>query len=531
MTSAIDIVYNKLINQGKFYHFCQNFKLNDNIKEENFEKMYNQPHLIHVFTTDGNKTTSFLSAIRERIYYHDFAVLVIYGDPNLAKSEMAQTIAKYFQDSYLEMEGYKPKINICFSDDEFKNLIKTLKKGDIVIRDESPKSAGQEKFIIQDAINNLTQIVRADQNFFIFVCPERVDASVVSFYLESAGKNFKTREMRFLLYDPRFQKAEIPCGRVILPLHEDEILRKNYKKRKDENIKRMKAMNMMATSTHDPERFEYAVKTLYYRCIELGVEKKVEIENEFNVYNMLALQEGKQTINGSTNFDKFIITYVYRCIKSGVKPNFEELKEEKKVIEKPIEKKEDKLDFSLFVRNFYSQVLPTKIEISDKTVKKEIIVQVLNLFVKGEPIRAIDEKIKTIHQLNVREIVKLFKEGNANNLKLKESLTINDCYQKYAEQKFKLEKVDDHLYNNNNYVVPIAFLFDDKRKNEIDKSKTDLKAFNDLIGNSNHTGLLLIYRNAKWDDNDYIYQVLLNNLTKTIKLERNEKFIGSLPDS
>ncbi|MFX1238765.1 MAG: hypothetical protein ACFE8P_13745, partial [Promethearchaeota archaeon] len=266
-----------------------------------------------MFYEENNYTKRFFKAIEYRIKDKNNYVMIIYGEPNLGKSEGGTTLVKFTEEKFAEITGKRNHHHLGFSTMEFDRIIRIMKEGDIAIRDESPKGSGQGSRTIEHNLDNITQIVRAAQNFFIFICPTRIETDVVTYYLETAGKNKQERKSRFILYDPSYKDGKIPIGRIFLKLHDDEEFRKEYERKKHANIDLIKKKGGGVYHEIDAERLSQDFKKLYEYCKERNTQTKTDIKTQLSNYNIERELEDKpeECISGDIDYNEKLIQNVY----------------------------------------------------------------------------------------------------------------------------------------------------------------------------------------------------------------------------
>lgn len=217
-------------------NLCTQFKVEGELHAISFNAKYNLPEYKHIFYKEKNRTKLFVEDIIWRVENITNVIIVISGPPNSGKSESAQTISKFIQYQFKKIKDRKINIRIAFSTAGFYKKIKTMNFGDIGIRDETPKLTGKGSRLVEWYLNNITKMIRANQNSFIFVDPKEFRPSVVTFFLETAGKWKKGEITRYVLFD----KDHNPLGHIYIPLHNDKEFRKEYERKKMENIRKVK---------------------------------------------------------------------------------------------------------------------------------------------------------------------------------------------------------------------------------------------------------------------------------------------------
>jgi hypothetical protein len=283
--------------------------MEDNLEMLSFNKRFSDLKLRWVLRKKYNYTKRFLYAITERIKDNSNLIIVIYGTPNSGKSEGAQTIAFFIRYCLWRHVGLKVKIKTAFSTADFQEITPNMKRGDVGIRDESSALSGAGARNTQADLNNITKAIRMEQNSFIFIDPTKIVAKVVSFYLESAGKNKNTRKIRFVLYD----KDENILGHIYLPLHWSPLYRKRYKEKKQVNIDTLKTFGGMAKAEL-PKRIEFDEKRLLHYCNEYNVKNRGDIEALLQRFNR-ECEDDKDMIKGDTNYIKILVQTVWLDIR------------------------------------------------------------------------------------------------------------------------------------------------------------------------------------------------------------------------
>lgn len=286
------------------HNYCKKFKLEDDIEEiDTFNKKYNSEKLRWVMWKENDKTKDFINSIKRRIINESNIIIVIYGTPNSGKSEVSQTIAKYISYLFEKLRNRRITTHIAFSTGEFDIILREMKTGDIAIRDESPELSGIGARTANKNLDNITKIVRMNQNSFIFVNPVEMKVDVVSFYLEMAGKCEKERISRCILKD----KNGDFVGHIYVPLHNDEDLRQEYLRKKKENIEILLNNSGQVNAIYNDGRFKKDKEKLINICKENESFTKSDIDLE--IFKM-----GNE-ITGDTNYKTNLLTAVYKEMK------------------------------------------------------------------------------------------------------------------------------------------------------------------------------------------------------------------------
>ena len=301
-----NIKWRYLRRPNKIINFCKHYKLEDNLEILSFNIKWSDHKLRKYLSKRYNITSNFLRAINERIYDNSNIIIVVYGTPNSGKSEGAQMIAFFMRYVFWKYMNKRIKMFTAFSTSDFQTILTEMKIGDIGIRDESPDESGMGSKNVQKYLNNITRIIRQNQNSFVFLDPTLIKLKVASFYLETAGKNKITRKIRFILYD----KDHKPMGHIYLPLHWCGLFRKKYKEKKTANINSVMANAGMVTPEINPKRIDRDEKRLLAHCIKVGVSKKGEIRGQLDRYNR-QFKRPEDKIKGDTNYMDILVSNVW----------------------------------------------------------------------------------------------------------------------------------------------------------------------------------------------------------------------------
>lgn len=306
--------------------FCKYYKMEDVLENLSFNKRFSNPLLKWALRKKYNYTKRLYYSISERIVGESNMIFVIYGTPNSGKSEGAQTIALYIKSKFKKYLDLVIKIHIAVSTADFQTILTEMGLGDIGIRDESPKLAGLGSKNNEKYLDNITKIVRQNQNSFIFIDPVLIETDVVSYYLEAAGKYKGKRKTRFILYDKHKQLL----GHVYLELHNNEQLREEYKRLKTANIEGIMANAGMVTPEINSIRLLEDIAKLTEYCIEEGLNKKGAIFARIPLYNAQFTRQ-EDMIKGDTNYMKILVENVYIEIKKMYSTKAIEIKSKTKI--------------------------------------------------------------------------------------------------------------------------------------------------------------------------------------------------------
>ncbi len=328
----------------RIINFCIHYHLEDNLEEESFNKKWSHKDLQKYLRKNYRRTWKFINAIIKRIREESNIIIVIYGSPNSGKSEGAQMIAFLIRYFFWKYMNKKIELFTAFSTSEFQIILTDMEIGDVGIRDESPDESGAESKNVSKYLNNITRIIRQNQNSFIFLDPILIKLKVASYYLETAGKNKKKRKIRFILYD----KDHKPMGHIYLPLHWCGLFRKKYKEKKTTNINLGMAMAGMFTP-NESKRSDRDENRLLEFCKKNGATKKGEIVGLLSRYNR-QFKNPEDMIKGSNNYIGIVISNVWHDLNKFKMERIEKRLEKQMKIQKNIKYVKGD-NFSLFVKN------------------------------------------------------------------------------------------------------------------------------------------------------------------------------------
>ncbi|MCP6718924.1 MAG: hypothetical protein KJI71_01650 [Patescibacteria group bacterium] len=269
----------------KIHDFCKNFRLEDEIKEKSFNNKYSDPKLIHIFSKSCNYTQSLHNAIITRSINETNLLLIIFGEPNSGKSTVGRKVGHEIIDQNKIILEKEIALLDSFTTSEFNMKLPLLNIGDVMIRDESPKEHGKGTRNMQENLGNIVDIIRKHLNSFIFIAPRKLTSILVTYYLETAGKNKETGQIRCLLYDPSFKDGKEPVGRIYFDIDEDPKLKELYEKRKDGFIVDGIKHGGHYSAQIDLERFKRDINSIFKWCMREKVDQKNLIEPEIYLYN------------------------------------------------------------------------------------------------------------------------------------------------------------------------------------------------------------------------------------------------------
>jgi len=186
--------------------------------------------------------------LTEPIKYHANTTIGITGYTRSGKSELVETIVLLLIKANLMYLHRKIKPYLCFTQPDFYSILKQLKKGDVIWRDEDPRPMGKGSRVETWSVDNILHVIAKMENSFIFVDPKKVRVDC-DLYLESAGMNRKTRINRFMIKDDK----NLYFGHIYVKLHEDEEFREWYENEKDFFIEKAKKLGGKFKSVQENE--------------------------------------------------------------------------------------------------------------------------------------------------------------------------------------------------------------------------------------------------------------------------------------
>ena len=146
-------------------------------------------------------------------------------------------ISKKFNEEYMNRKtSGKFGFHLCWNENQFKDALKILKKGDIILKDETTIHIGKGRLTQKWSINNILNTIRKKENTFLFVDPYDINMPC-NLYLESAGMDTKHRINRVMLMQvDRITKKRYYFGHAYIKLHDNKELEKWYENEKDKFI-------------------------------------------------------------------------------------------------------------------------------------------------------------------------------------------------------------------------------------------------------------------------------------------------------
>lgn len=225
-------LYGKIKNkrQNKFVDCCKEYKFIRKANIISFNNKMNELGITHlVLDNKYNQTDVLIHDTTVPIKYGANVILGITGYTRSGKSELVETIVLELKKANKKYKSRDVKLYLCWTQADFYLTLKNLNKGDIVWRDEDPRTLGKGSNTERWAVNNVLHTIAKRENVFIFVDPKEIKIDICDLYLESAGMNFKTRTNRFMILDDERRYF----GHVLVKLHNVNEFRNWYEKEKD----------------------------------------------------------------------------------------------------------------------------------------------------------------------------------------------------------------------------------------------------------------------------------------------------------
>lgn len=218
----------------RFRDCCKEFKFIRDFDTFNFNKKMNYLGITHLVLNDKlyNLYEMINNTIVNPIKLNSNVVVGIIGETGSGKSELAQELSLIARHANKKYKNRDVEIHICWTPEDLFNALKKLKKGDVIMKDESPKAFGEGARIEKWSIENALAVIRKMENTFIFCDPRDIKINICDFYLETAGMNLKTRTNRFMVLN----KEKMYFGHIYTKLHKDKEFRDRYDKEKDKFV-------------------------------------------------------------------------------------------------------------------------------------------------------------------------------------------------------------------------------------------------------------------------------------------------------
>lgn len=310
-------IINKFTQTQGFEDCCEEFYFIRPFDTINFNNKMNRLGIIHLVLDENYNFSEILeSSIRDPIINQSNNVFGIIGKTGTGKSELAETITLICIKVNKDFLGRDIKFYLCYLWEEFHSILKLLKKGDIVWKDEMPRTMGKGSHLQKWEIENILHSIRKMENTFIFVDPMDIKVDLCDLYIESAGMNFKTRTNRFMLLNERKEYF----GHIYVKLHEDERLRDWYETQKDKFIDFIKEKGGKVIIEEDEDEEDtpsietFLRKNYKSRTKERDIDIYLRYEEGAGSFETLAKKYNYKSGSG--------IEYVYKKVREFVEKNY-----------------------------------------------------------------------------------------------------------------------------------------------------------------------------------------------------------------
>ncbi|MFW9968759.1 MAG: hypothetical protein ACFFDF_01075 [Candidatus Odinarchaeota archaeon] len=216
-----------------FVDCCEEYSFIRPFDTINFNNKMNRLGITHlVMDEDYNFSEMLEYSIRDPILNRSNNVFGLIGKTGTGKSELAETVSLISKRDNREFLGRDVELYLCYLWEDFHATLEKIKKGDIIWKDEMPRTIGKGSRVQKWEIDNVLHSIRKMENTFIFVDPIDINVDLCDVYIESAGMNFKARTNRFMLLNERKEYF----GHIYVKLHDDERFRDWYETQKDKFI-------------------------------------------------------------------------------------------------------------------------------------------------------------------------------------------------------------------------------------------------------------------------------------------------------
>lgn len=238
--------------QNGFVDCCEEYsfiRMSNNISFNN--KMNRLGIVPLVLDEQYDQTYVLFYDLTEPIKYKANTTIGITGYTRSGKSELVETIILMLKEANLKYQNRKVDPYLTFTQPDFYSILKILKRGDILWKDENPRPMGKGSHKETWSVDNILHVIAKMENSFIFVDPKKVRVDC-DLYLESAGMNRKTRINRFMIKDDMHHYF----GHVYIKLHDNEEFREWYEQEKDAFIEKAKKEGGKFKSVQENEGIE-----------------------------------------------------------------------------------------------------------------------------------------------------------------------------------------------------------------------------------------------------------------------------------
>ena len=227
---------------GDTINCMDEYKFISEMKTKAFGDLMNELCVAHLLMDEKHNLSEMLERdIVNPIKRGTFAVFAIIGQAGAGKSELAQIIAFKSRDANKKYKHRDVTIHLVWTQGDFNEILPNLKMGDIIWKDEMPKTLRTGARVEKWQMDNVLHIIRKYENTLIFIDPVEVKVNICDIYFQAAGMNFDARMNRFMVLniDNILYKQYRYLGHIRFKLHNNEEFREWYKNKKDLFIKEM----------------------------------------------------------------------------------------------------------------------------------------------------------------------------------------------------------------------------------------------------------------------------------------------------
>lgn len=551
----------------EFEDLCEVYEFDKIGDKERFNSTFNDPYLKRLLKID--RTRDFFNDIDRQIRRQSNDVFMIYGPKGMGKSNILMKLMKYWQKRYNEIK--RKKVNkfglikyVGFSDSQFRSIIRIVKEGDILGRDESPIASGSGIRTDANALQNFINQTREYQTSSIFVNPRKVEnISGIDYYMEVAGKKgvyfcencgveylnrmicpsckietyvvYNKSETRCIWYD----REGFIIGAIYLPLHTDQKFRTEYHEKKISNLKSTVIHGGEVHSQYNKKQYIDDLIKLYDFCIECEANSLADVKTHLINYNLSfdPFKEPEKLVVGNIDYINNVVRNVFNAIKGNIRGNplkeyidskqgddyreetYLNDQEREKILSQIRTEVQDEAkenEFSMFLTQYYYKLLPKMVKVNQKnSIEKDTILEILDLWASRTGIRDISHSVK-VHQGIVNDILILFKEGKRDNNTILDDWRLYKMYEYWCAHKFNLKIISGHrkpdwtIKIDQNSIIPGECKLFDNVKNSIRIHKEQkLHSYKHFQEDLNYIPVLV--RNVKWGNYDFLFKVPIND--------------------
>ena len=289
--------------------------------EYRFNKEINNSNAVHMVLEKEYDLTNILQKdIKNPIVQGSNMTFGFIGETGTGKSENAKKIAllsKTINKKHMNREtNGRYGFHLCWDKNDFEDVLKILKKGDIILKDEMPIHMGKGRLTQQWSIDNILNTVRMMQNTFIFVDPRKINMPC-NIYLESAGMDKKARKNRVMLLDIDKNNKKQYYGHAYIKLHDDVELRTWYENEKQKFINRnlkiggkFKVKNVIDVEFKEIDE-ELVKKLIFLEETYIPPYKPEEKERNIMIWRLHQLEFKDKDICDVSGMQKATIRFIY----------------------------------------------------------------------------------------------------------------------------------------------------------------------------------------------------------------------------